>query len=122
MEDKYKTHDLFHHVQEEMVAITTGVTDEDVARGKVQLKYNILQQMDGTSPSAEEIGRQMITFGRRMNLAETFARIDAIDAATIKDTVYQIVHDNDHVLSAAGPIWELPDYNYIRRRSYWLTR
>ena len=50
------------------------------------------------------------------------ADIDALDAATLKDTVYQIVHDNDHVLSAAGPIWELPDYNYIRRRSYWLTR
>ena len=33
MDDKYKTHDLFHHVQEEMVAITTGVSDEDVVRG-----------------------------------------------------------------------------------------
>jgi hypothetical protein len=32
MEDKYKTHDLFHHVQEEMVALTTGVGDEDVVR------------------------------------------------------------------------------------------
>ena len=31
-EDKYKTHDLFHHVQEEMVALTTGVSDEDVVR------------------------------------------------------------------------------------------
>ena len=32
MEDKYKTADLFHHVQEEMVALTTGVSDEDVVR------------------------------------------------------------------------------------------
>ena len=31
-EDKYKTHDLFHHVQEEMVALTTGVSDEAVVR------------------------------------------------------------------------------------------
>jgi hypothetical protein len=26
----------------------------------------------------------------------------------------------DHALAAVGPIYELPDYNWIRRRSYWL--
>ena len=78
--DKERAYDLFHHVQEELVAITTGCSDEDVARGKAQLKFQLLQQMDGTSPTCEEIGRQLLTYGRRMSLAETFARIDAIEA------------------------------------------
>jgi processing peptidase subunit beta len=113
-------HDLFHHVQEEMVSLTTGVTDEDVARGKMQLKYNILQQMDGTSPSAEEIGRQMITFGRRMNLAETFARIDAIEPADVQRVAESIIWDQEVAFAAIGPgLKQVGDLNHLRRGTYW---
>jgi len=120
MDDKYKTHDLFHHVQEEMVAITTGVSDEDVARAKMQLKYNILQQMDGTSPTAEEIGRQMLTFGRRMNLAETFARIDAIEPADVARVSEAIIWDQEVAFAAMGPnLKTVGDMNHLRRGTYW---
>jgi processing peptidase subunit beta len=120
MDDKYKTHDLFHHVQEEMVAITTGVSDEDVARAKMQLKYNILQQMDGTSPTAEEIGRQTLTFGRRMNLAETFARIDAIEPADVARVSEAIIWDQEVAFAAMGPsLKTVGDMNHLRRGTYW---
>lgn len=33
-----------------------------------------------------------------------------------------IINDQDHALAAVGPIHELPDYNWIRRRSYWLRQ
>lgn len=33
---------------------------------------------------------------------------------------YQFINDQDHALAAVGPIHELPDYNWIRRRSFWL--
>jgi len=119
-EDKYKTHDLFHHVQEEMVALTTGVSDEDVVRAKMQLKYNILQQMDGTSPTAEEIGRQMITFGRRMNLAETFARIDAIEPSDVQRVAEAIIWDQEVAFAALGPALKtVGDLNHLRRGTYW---
>ncbi|CAM9869143.1 unnamed protein product, partial [Choristocarpus tenellus] len=32
----------------------------------------------------------------------------------------EFINDQDHALAAVGPIHELPDYNWIRRRSYWL--
>lgn len=59
MKSKDMVMELFHHVQEEMVALTTGVSDESLDRAKQQLKYNMLQQVDGTSQTAEEIGRQV---------------------------------------------------------------
>lgn len=60
------------------------------------------------------------TVGRAVSLKEMFARIDAVDAAAVKAVAKKVVNDNDHALAAAGPIYELPDYNWIRRRSYWL--
>lgn len=120
MDDHDKTHDLFHHIQEEMVGITTGVSDEDVMRGKAQLKYNILQQMDGTSPTAEDIGRQMLTFGRRMNLAETFARIDAIEASDVQRVAEAIIWDQEIAFAAVGPgLKYVGDMNALRRGTYW---
>ena len=66
MKEKDMVAELFHHVQEEIVALTTGSSDEELDRAKAQLKYNILQQVDGTSQNAEEIGRQVISTSSRM--------------------------------------------------------
>lgn len=90
------------------------------ARAKMQLKYNILQQMDGTSPTAEEIGRQTLTFGRRMNLAETFARIDAIEPADVARVSEAIIWDQEVAFAAMGPnLKTVGDMNHLRRGTYW---
>lgn len=80
----------------------------------------MLMTLDGHANVAEDIGRQLLTYGRRLSLAETFARIDAITADDVKATAAHVVNDQDHALAAIGPIHGLPDYNWIRRRSYWL--
>lgn len=40
MGDKDEVHDVFHEIQQEMVALTTGTAEEDLAMAKNQLKYN----------------------------------------------------------------------------------
>ena len=89
-------------------------------RGKAQLKYNILQQMDGTSPITEEIGRQMLTFGRRMSLAETFARIDSIETADVQRVADAIIWDQEVAFAGVGPgLKYVGDINALRRGTYW---
>jgi len=89
-------------------------------RGKSQLKYNMLQQIDGTSQNAEEIGRQLLTFGRRMTLAETFARIDGIEAADVQRVAEKVIWDQEVSLAAIGPnLKYVPDLNALRRGTYW---
>ena len=115
-----KLEDLMWYLTSNMVRLVHKTSDEEVARAKTQLKANMLMQLDGHANVAEDIGRQLLTYGRRLTMAEIFTRIDAIDTADVKATAAKFINDQDHALAAIGPIHALPDYNYIRRRSYWL--
>lgn len=94
------------------------VDDNALVEAKNQLKMNMLSHLDGSTVIAEDIGRQLLTYGRRMHPTEVMARIDAVDANQIKSVARRYFLDRDHALAAIGPIWELPDYNWIRSRSF----
>jgi len=112
--------DLMFYTLESMVGLCHNVTEEDVARARTQLKATMLSQLDGSSQICEDIGRQMLTYGRRMSPAEVFARIDAVDAAAVKAAAKEFINDQDVALAGLGAIHELPDYNWLRRRTYWM--
>ena len=114
-----KLDDSMWNVLHEMVRLCHGVTDEELKRAKTQLKANMLMQVDSFSNTCEDIGRQMLTYGRRMTHQEMFKRIESVTLDDIKATSNKFINDEDHALAAVGPIFELPDYNWIRRRSFW---
>ncbi|CAE5965816.1 unnamed protein product [Arabidopsis arenosa] len=111
--------DLSYAIMYEVTKLAYRVSDADVTRARNQLKSSLLLHMDGTSPIAEDIGRQLLTYGRRIPTAELFARIDAVDASTVKRVANKYIYDKDIAISAIGPIQDLPDYNKFRRRTYW---
>ena len=115
-----KLDDMMYSVMNNFVRLVHTPSDEEVERAKVNLKASLLMSLDGNSNVTEDIGRQMLTYGRRMTPAEIFSRIDAVTTSDIKATAAKFINDQDHVLSAVGAIHELPDYNWIRRHSYWL--
>ena len=120
MAKKEGVDDLFGTIQEELVAITTGTADEDLAMAKNQLKYNLLLQMDGTSANAEEIGRHMLSYGRRIPLAESFARIDAIEAADVQRVLEKVIWDQELAFAGMGPnLKYVFDINGLRRGTFW---
>lgn len=111
--------DLAYAIMYETTKLAYRVSEEDVTRARNQLKSSLLLHIDGTSPIAEDIGRQLLTYGRRIPFAELFARIDAVDASTIKRVANRFIYDRDIAIAAMGPIQSLPDYNWFRRRTYW---
>ncbi|XP_008792725.1 probable mitochondrial-processing peptidase subunit beta, mitochondrial [Phoenix dactylifera] len=112
--------DLAYAIMYEINKMSYRVSEADVTRARNQLKSSIQLHMDGTSPVAEDIGRQLLTYGRRIPVAELFARIDAVDASTVKRVANRFIFDQDVAIAAMGPIKSLPDYNWFRRRTYML--
>ncbi|GAB2280202.1 hypothetical protein Dimus_014843 [Dionaea muscipula] len=112
--------DLSYAIMYELSKLSYRVSEADVIRAKNQLKSSLLQYVNGTNAVAEDIGRQLLAYGRRIPLAELYARIDAVDASTIKRVANRFIFDRDVAIAAIGPIQGLPDYNWFRRRTYWL--
>ncbi|XP_010939148.1 probable mitochondrial-processing peptidase subunit beta, mitochondrial [Elaeis guineensis] len=112
--------DLAYAIMYEISKMSYRVSEADVTRACNQLKSSLQLHIDGSSPVAEDIGRQLLTYGRRIPVAELFARIDAVDASTVKRVANRFIFDQDVAIAAMGPIQSLPDYNWFRRRTYML--
>ncbi|CAN6574664.1 unnamed protein product [Malus baccata var. baccata] len=85
--------DLAYAIMYEVTKLVYRVSEADVIRARNQLKSSLLLHLDGTSAVAEDIGRQLLTYGRRIPLAEMCARIDSVDASTIKRVANRFIYD-----------------------------
>lgn len=112
--------DMMFLIIEEWKRLCTSVTTNEVERAKNLLKTNMLLQLDGTTPVCEDIGRQMLCYGRRIPLPELEARINMITAEQVRNVMLKYVYDRCPVVAAVGPIETLPDYNETRSMMYWL--
>lgn len=105
-------------VVDNITFLSYSIDGPNFQAAKKNLKANLLLSLDDTSATCDEIGRQVLSHGRRIHPSEVIARIDAVTADEAKSVAEKYFHDNDFALSAFGPIYELPDYNIIRSRTY----
>ena len=61
-----------------LIALGEDVTDEELDRAKNMLKCNVLTQLESRLVLFEDIGRQILTYGKREGIGRTCERIDAV--------------------------------------------
>lgn len=98
--EKNDLDDLSLVLLEEMVRLCFSVSDDDCLRAATGLKANLAMALDGTSHVAEDIGRQLITYGRRISLAEAFHRIDDVTPDDLMRVANRIIWDQE--IAVAG--------------------
>ncbi len=109
-----KLDDFMWYSLDNLVRICHTVTDEEVQRAIVALKTAKMLNAADPAAAALDLAHQQLAHGRCVPAAEMLARIDAVTTQNVKDTGMQFIHDHNHALAAVGPIYELPDYNWIR--------
>jgi mitochondrial-processing peptidase subunit beta len=106
--------DLVHFTLREWSRLSYNVTEAETERAKAQLKASILLSLDGTTAVAEDIGRQIVTTGRRLSPEEVERVIGAISEKDVMDFARRKLWDKDIAISAVGQIEGLLDYNRVR--------
>ncbi|KAF2731616.1 hypothetical protein EJ04DRAFT_554627 [Polyplosphaeria fusca] len=106
--------DLVHFTLREWSRLSMNVTSAETERAKAQLKASLLLALDGTTAVAEDIGRQIITTGRRLGPEEVERVVGAITEKDVMDFAKRKLWDRDIAISAVGQIEGLLDYNRVR--------
>lgn len=106
--------DLVHFTLREWSRLSNNVSNAEVERAKAQLKASLLLSLDGTTAVAEDIGRQIITTGRRLAPEEIERVVGAISEKDVMDFAKRKLWDRDIAISAVGSIEGLLDYNRVR--------
>ncbi|KAG6899790.1 hypothetical protein C0993_006914 [Termitomyces sp. T159_Od127] len=106
--------DLMHFTLREWTRMSIAPTEVEVERAKSQLKAGLLLGLDGTTAVAEDIGRQLVTSGKRLTPQQIEAAVDAVTVDEIKRVAQKYLWDKDFALAATGNIEGLLDYNRLR--------
>lgn len=67
----------------------------------------------GTTPICEDIGRQILCYGRRLPLHELEARINNVTAKNIRDVCRKYFVNRKPAIAAIGPIENFPEHGKI---------
>lgn len=106
--------DLVHFTLREWSRLSFNVSEAETERAKSQLKASILLSLDGTTAVAEDIGRQIITTGRRLTPEEVERQVGAVTEKDVMNWAQKTLWDRDIAISAVGQIEGLLDYARIR--------
>ena len=106
--------DLLHFTLKEWQRASTGPSPTEVERAKAQLKASLLLGLDGSTAVAEDIGRQLVTTGKRFTPQEIEQAIDEITPGEIQRVAQKYLWDKDIAIAATGRVEGLLDYNRIR--------
>ncbi len=111
-----------HCVGELMWGVTSmsySLTEEEVQRAKRQLKTALFASIEDPTGVAEDIGRQLLVYNRRLSPAEFVQRLDKIDVEEVKRVAWNKLHDAEVSLTAIGPTHGLLTVFDVRRMTNW---
>ncbi|RCI05184.1 hypothetical protein CU098_013346, partial [Rhizopus stolonifer] len=111
-ENKERIEDLLRSTKNEWARLSSSVTNEEVQRAKQQLKAGLLLSLDGSTPIAEDIGRQLLTSGDRMSPKEVeqlVAQVTVEDVRRVAQTYLQ----RDAAVVGIGAVDNMPDFNRL---------
>ncbi|KAK1383549.1 Mitochondrial processing peptidase, beta subunit, and related enzymes (Insulinase superfamily) [Heracleum sosnowskyi] len=112
---------LAHSIMYAVIQLCYKVSEDDVVQARNKLKSLIKcpkhDSVDDWIDATDNTGYQVLHYGRRLSYRQLRAWIDAVDADTVKRVANRFIFDKDVAIAAIGPIQDLPNYDWFRRRT-----
>ncbi|KAI8837591.1 Metalloenzyme, LuxS/M16 peptidase-like protein [Chytridium lagenaria] len=106
--------DLTHYIQQEWHRLAMTITDAEVFQAKNQLKTALLASLENTDAVADDIGKQLLAYGKRLTPWELDGLIESITVKDVNRVASQYVYDREIAVVGYGPVEALSDYTRIR--------
>jgi processing peptidase subunit beta len=113
-ENKKDLDELQHYIQQEWHRLAMNISEVEVFRAKNQLKTSLLLALDGTTPVAEDIGRQLLVYGKRLTPWEIDGLIEAVTAKDVMRVAGKYLWDREVAVVGYGPVESLQDFTRVR--------
>jgi predicted Zn-dependent peptidase len=80
-----------------------GITAEEIARGKGQLKGSLVLGLEDTSSRMSRLGKGELVYGEQLTVDEVIARIDAVTADDVREVAAEVLAGGRLGLAVIGP-------------------
>ena len=89
------------------------VTDEELDRARRMLKCNVLTQLESRLVLFEDIGRQILTYGKREDTETMCAKIDAVTKEDIQKLAQRALTKPPTISSVGEDLNNVPMYDEV---------
>jgi len=103
-------------VADEVRAASAGLTAQEVARARAQLKAGLVMGLESASSRAERLARSLSVWGRVEPVEELVARIEAVDVAAARAVGETICTQARPALALYGPVGKAPGAEALAAR------
>jgi predicted Zn-dependent peptidase len=95
--------ELMRVVVGEIHAAAETINEAEVARAKAQMKAGLLMALESSGARAEQLARQMLSWGRPVPLDELVARIEAVTVESARAAGRALIARGRPAIAALGP-------------------
>jgi predicted Zn-dependent peptidase len=93
-------------VRQELARVAAeGITAEEVARGRGQLKGGMVLGLEDTGSRMSRLGKSELSFGEYLSVREVLGRLDAVDEGQVRDLAGDLL-SRESCLAVVGPYRE----------------
>jgi len=100
---------------QEIRRLADSLEESEIARARNQLKAAILMSLESTGARAEQLGEQVLIYGRPIPVAEIVQRVEAVDVAAVARVARRIFSGRPS-LAAIGPLRRMIAYDDFAAR------
>ncbi|KAK9811331.1 hypothetical protein WJX72_002016 [[Myrmecia] bisecta] len=102
-------------ITKELQAITKAVPEEELTRAKNAAVASVLYNLESRAVVAEDIGRQILTYGHRKPVAEFITALESVTAADLAKLCTKMLKSK-LTMACLGDVANVPRYDAVAKR------